>query len=211
MTNNVGMRDAKVNVNLYTHRTISDKVGAGGLGGSNAVRNSLPGGLPGSRSVGPLQPEDLSTHNQSPSPAGMHGMLSGSGHPNNLAGTPGSSEKNGGSSSFDERTPSPAILDPTRPDVIPKSAPMNIPFSAAAALAATSGGTGSPLDLSSHPFSLFMGNPFGMLGGAGGPGNPLLPHLNAAAAGKGGLGMAGDLGLMAPTSLALTGKIFIYA
>ena len=191
--------------------TISDKVGAGGMGGSSAARNSLPGG-PGSGSAGALQPEDLSTHNQSPSPAGMHGMLSGGGHHNNhQAGTPGSSEKNGGSSSFDERTPSPAILDPTRPDVIPKSAPMNIPFSAAAALAATSGGTGSPLDLSSHPFSLFMGNPFGMLGGAGGPGNPLLPHLTAAAAaGKGGLGMAGDLGLMVPTSLALTGKKFYF-
>ena len=135
--------------------------------------------------------------------------MPGTVHINN--GIPGSAEKNG-SSSFDERTPSPAILDPTRPDVIPKSAPMNH-FSAAAAMAAARGvGGGSPLDLSSNPFHLFMGNPFGMLGGGGSPGNhPLLPHLTAAAnAGKGLPGMPGmpgsDLGLiLPPSSLALTG------
>ena len=57
----------------------------------------------------------------------------------------------------DHRTPSP--LDPTRPDVIPKSAPMNSPFSAG-------GGGGTPLDLS-NPFPFPF--PFGMLGGM--PGN----------------------------------------
>ena len=151
-----------------------------------------------------------------------------------------SAEKNGSFADHQGggRTPSPAvnssaaanaILDPTRPDVIPKSAPMNhpphIPFSAAAAVAAASaaGGvssTGSPLDLSANPFSLFMSNPFGMLGGAAAAaaaGNPLLPHLAAAAAAAGKASGGGippvppmpgaDLGLiLPPNSLALTGK-----
>ena len=61
----------------------------------------------------------------------------------------------------DQRSPSPSdrtTLDPVRPDVIPKSAPMNIPFSSA------------PLDLtpgSNPPFPFPF--PFSILGASGSP------------------------------------------
>ena len=141
---------------------------------------------------GRAHPEDLTTSsahiNDTPSPADSprQGPLL-------------NADKNG---SYDGRTPSPssAALDPNRPDVIPKSAPMNhhIPFP---------GGGPAPLDLSANPFSLFMGNPFGMLGG-GGPGglpanHPLLPHLTGAGKGGGGLPSPEQLGLiLPPNSLA---------
>ena len=82
----------------------------------------------------------------------------------------------------DQRSPSPLSgsgLDPVRPDLIPKSAPMNIPFS------------GAPLDLTpgstaAFPFNLLSGSPFSMMAGPPSPsilaqlakaGPPDLQHL----------------------------------
>ena len=94
------------------------------------------------------QPQDLSTANKKPDDGSQK-----DGSPPQRTPSPGSRDK---SQLDDQRSASPLSstpgLDPLRPDVIPKSAPMNIPF------------TTTPLDLTpgSNPF------PFNLLG----PGAP---------------------------------------
>ena len=127
-----------------------------------------------------LQPEDLSTSHKKSE--------------DDYQQTPPHTPSPGNKTLYpDHRTPSP--LDPTRPDVIPKSAPMNSPFSTAA-----------PLDLS-NPFPFPF--PFGMLGG--------MP-ANSAMMAQLAKGLPQDLHtqmglLMPPNSLGLSGSsiyFFLY-
>ena len=94
----------------------------------------------------------------------------------------------------DQRSPSPLSttgggLDPLRPDVIPKSAPMNIPF------------TTAPLDLTpgsnaAFPFNL-LGSPFSMMNN---PPSPSILSQLAKTASPHDLAAAAGLGLLLPPS-----------
>ena len=115
-----------------------------GRGSSSLGPGAAPEKLNGQLSRN--QPQDLSTANKKPDDGSQK-----DGSPPQRTPSPGSRDK---SQLDDQRSASsplsntPPGLDPLRPDVIPKSAPMNIPF-----------GT-SPLDLTpgSNPF------PFNLLG-----------------------------------------------
>ena len=143
------------------------------------------------------QPEDLSTN-------GNKKVDDEAAQPGRAPPSPASPAHSPGAKYHHQRSPSPSsIIDPVRPDVIPKSAVMN-------AVSA-----GAPLDLSSHfPFLLAGGgNPFNMLHGGGGglPGNAMLSHL-AKTAGLGGGGVADlhNMGLiLPPNSLGLSGNCSI--
>ena len=139
-----------------------------------------------------LLPQDLST-------AGKKHDEDGSQKDESLRQTPSPRNK---SRLDDTRSPgssSPSSnngLDPLRPDVIPKSAPMNVPFTGALDLTP---GTGHP----SFPFNLLGNSPFSMMT------TPPSPSILSQLAAKTNPADLAGLGLLLPTSAAgLDGEYF---
>ena len=105
------------------------------------------------------QPQDLSTANKK-----LDDGSQKDGSPPQRTPSPGSSSRDKSSARHDadQRSPSPLStggLDPLRPDVIPKSAPMNIPFTTTPLDLTPGGSSAFPFSLLTTPFSMMSSPP----------------------------------------------------